>query len=84
MSGLLFARPQRVEPEEKANARVEALVSESLKADLTIMWRLLGYGSESEFIRDLLSRELYGSFNRLQRLAQRALHSNPGNLGGED
>ena len=84
MSGLLFARPQHVEPDEKATCRVEALVSQTLKADLTSMWRLLGYGSESEYVRDLIGRELYGSYTRLQRLAQRAIHGNPGNLGGDD
>lgn len=77
----MYARPQSVDPTEKADRRVECLVSEDMKADLTAMWRLMGYGSESEFIRELLGRELYGSFHRLQRLAQRAGLGNPGNIG---
>ena len=80
----LDSRAGVTDPLGKCICRVETAVPEPVKADMTVHWRLLGFGSEAEWVRDLIVKELYGSFARMQMLAQRAVRSYPGNPRGTE
>lgn len=70
------------DPFGKATERVESAVSEQVKGDMAVYWRLLGFESEAAYVRDLILKDLYGSYSRVQIMAQRAVRLNPGNTRG--
>ncbi len=75
----LRARPAATDPLGKCTEPVETAVSGQVKSDMTVYWRILGFGSEAEYVRSLIHRDLYGSFQRVQSIAQRAVGVNPEN-----
>ncbi len=75
----LMARTPDSDPLGKRELRVETAVPESVKGDIGVYWRLLGFNSEAEYVRDLIYKDLYGSFKTVQSIAQRALRVKPGN-----
>lgn len=77
----LPSRSRVSDPAGKCDVRVETAVPESVKGDMAVYWRLLGFGSEAEYVRSLIVKDLYGSFSTLQSIAQRAVKVNPGNPG---
>ncbi len=79
LQDMLCARSPVSDPLGKCTKPMETAVPETVKEDASVYWHLLGYGSEAEFLRDLVMKELYGSFGRVKSVAQRALKGHPGN-----
>jgi len=77
----MLSRSSSSDPTGKLTERVETTVSDSVKLDMTCHWRLLGYLSEAEYLRELIFKDLYGSFHRIQSIAQRAVKGHPENTG---
>lgn len=56
----VFARPTS-SALGKATEPIKSMLPMEVKDDLTKLWRSLGYGSESDFLRELVMVRLYGS-----------------------
>lgn len=78
----LKARSGDSDSRGKLTDRVETAVPGTVKSDMSVYWRLLGFLSEAEYVRSLIYKDLYGNFSEVQSVAQRALKLYPGNTRG--
>lgn len=72
-------RPRESDIYGKATQRVETAVSDPVKEEMILHWRRLGFNSEAEYVRELIYRDMYGSFHRLQSMVQKVAGVIPGN-----
>lgn len=67
-----FARSGESDPRGKLDERIDTPVPASVKDDASFVARAEGYGSTSEWVRNLIYRELYGRVSHIQTLVRGA------------
>jgi hypothetical protein len=67
-----FARPAESDPRGKLDERIDTPVPTAVKDDAAFVARAEGYSSTSEWVRNLIYRELYGRVNHIQTIVRGA------------
>lgn len=65
-----FARSGDTDPLGELGVRIDCNVPEQMKDDAAFVARASGFKNTSEWLRDILHRELYGRVETVQRLVR--------------
>lgn len=66
-----MARPSTHDPLGKLTERLDVPVPAELKERVSALAIVHGYGSASEYVRELLTRHVFGELHMVQRYGQR-------------
>lgn len=72
MSVPAFARSAESDPRGKLDERIDVPVPSQVKDDASFVARAEGFSSTSEWMRNLLYRELYGRVSHIQTIVRGA------------
>ena len=69
------------DPDGPFEFRIDVGVTEEMKIDAALLSRAHGFKSVGQFVRHLLSRELYGELRMVEKYLHRGRHTRGGNAG---